>query len=762
MREEEILRRLDRIETVLQKMSGEEITDQEPVKEVDMAAHLLERVRRYKDETKDREYLSYLSEMEGKIFAEQLKLHKMRDNLDVNHATYLRKQEEALQAAAAPAPAESIPPANEEIDGTAAEEVVVVPAPEEEKKVSEAAPAPEAVEAREEELLGHSVFERGEDEYSKTWHADEAKKAEVPKPVFRSMEFNFGGIVLSVVGAVLVILSMVMFGKNFMDNLAQGVALYIIGLVVIAFSELVISRHLESFCRVVSGIGLGILYTATILNYLYLKTMKAPLAIIITLVISVGALFFARKKDSGFLRIIGILGCYISFLPLQSFDSVSALTIPCVILLIVNCLYLMLPNRTQNKALPIVHCVANVLLSLYFAVVLMLSGRTIRDGSVIPMTVFLSGLLVINRIIALQNKETALTVVSLCAEAILGFLQMLAMIDSEQYIIGLIIALAALGGCFFLDRKFTRLRWVHLYVFSILLVGVCAGKGTEDQGILISAAIVLAIFKLLSRFEETRYANLAVSVLSGIVFIANAENTTNLQFVILGIMVLSTLFLQYFKTAQEAILLVMLEAYARIAFDTGVAVLLGLAFLVLFLLLLQFFEQLRDEHIGVLRIMATITAVLLFMEASLIADYRYISLTGVLVLGLITIFLLFGNVFKLGGENAQWIRNLCMAIFFTYMVFIFRIEKPVVTSILLMVLAILSVACGFGFRQKPLRLYGLFLALFVCARLLLVDFSDSSASDKVVLTFVVGVLAIGISYLYMRLEKKENTAGPNA
>ena len=98
---------------------------------------------------------------------------------------------------------------------------------------------------------------------------------------------------------------------------------------------------------------------------------------------------------------------------------------------------------------------------------------------------------------------------------------------------------------------------------------------------------------------------------------------------------------------------------------------------------------------------------------------------------------------------------LTLAVFLTYMVFIFRVEKPVITSILLMVLALACVGCGFAMTQKPLRLYGLFLALFVCAKLLFADFRGSASADKVILSFVVGILAIGIAYLYMRLEKRE-------
>ena len=77
-----------------------------------------------------------------------------------------------------------------------------------------------------------------------------------------------------------------------------------------------------------------------------------------------------------------------------------------------------------------------------------------------------------------------------------------------------------------------------------------------------------------------------------------------------------------------------------------------------------------------------------------------------------------------------------------------------------MLIAIASVSAGFILKIKGVRIYGLCMSFFVCAKLLLVDFSDAQSVDRVISFLVVGVIALAISYLYMRIERslaeKEN------
>ncbi|MBR4759215.1 MAG: DUF2339 domain-containing protein, partial [Lachnospiraceae bacterium] len=788
-------------------------------------AGLVDEIREYMKDVKDPAFMNYLRAMEQKALAQQAVLVQMESNLKENHAKYLAHLNGAVTTSAAqPVATEKTPVAEQPVltSGQSTEQAdpllgrsifesgteTARPDAADSSKTPETAAIMTAGEASADgwqaDGTGSLISQTNEA------HADEASihayvenlagagseqqtgvnmvnsqagtfaapgvaqaaagnsfDYQAKPPVSQapekkqSLEFHFGGMVLSIVGAVLVILSMILFGKNYMDTLSQGIALYVLGAVVIAFSEIVLQKHLESFSKVVSGIGLGILYTATILNYLYLGTMSATVAILVTIGVSVFALLFARHKDSGLLRIIGILGCYISFLPIRKFEQATDFIIPAVILLIVNALYLCLPNKTFKKALPLIHGIANILMACYFIIMLFMSNRDVKDGASIAVCVFLVGLIVIDMLIGRSDDEgSAMSILALIGEIVLSFLLLLWVTTADSgetelavLIVSAVLLAAAMGFGFFLDREKTNFRWAHLYILSIFVLGITIGK--EHGAHMIAVACVLLCFKVLSAKEELAVANLIASLYAAWVFISGVEDPSNMQYLILAVLVLSVFYLHTFKAAHEIIMMMTLQAYVVTAFDEArIIVPLGLLFLLACLVLFAFFESMRDKYFEGVKIFGLVVGGLWVLGSIAISaeKYSYIALTIVLLLGLALIFLLFGKIYAIGGEKRQNIRNMVLAGYFTWMIIVYRIDKPVITSILLMVLAIVCVGAGFFVSQKPLRLYGLVLSLFVCAKLLFSDFADSSSGDKVILSFVVGILAIGISYLYMRLE----------
>ena len=81
--------------------------------------------------------------------------------------------------------------------------------------------------------------------------------------------------------------------------------------------------------------------------------------------------------------------------------------------------------------------------------------------------------------------------------------------------------------------------------------------------------------------------------------------------------------------------------------------------------------------------------------------------------------------------------------------------SPVVVSILLMIIALGCVGIGFGLQDKVERICGLVMAFLVCVKLVLYDFREVEAMYRVVVFLVVGVIALLISCIYIRLEKKQ-------
>ena len=82
-----------------------------------------------------------------------------------------------------------------------------------------------------------------------------------------------------------------------------------------------------------------------------------------------------------------------------------------------------------------------------------------------------------------------------------------------------------------------------------------------------------------------------------------------------------------------------------------------------------------------------------------------------------------------------------------------RTGFAIVNSILLMLNALICVGMGFYIRDKALRIYGLVLSLLVCGKLVLYDFAGSNALQRMIVFFIVGLIALAIASIYMILEK---------
>lgn len=55
------------------------------------------------------------------------------------------------------------------------------------------------------------------------------------------------------------------------------------------------------------------------------------------------------------------------------------------------------------------------------------------------------------------------------------------------------------------------------------------------------------------------------------------------------------------------------------------------------------------------------------------------------------------------------------------------------------------------------RVSGLVLAVFVCLKLIFYDFREVEVMYRMLVFLVVGVIALMISYIYVKLEKKEKS-----
>ena len=131
-----------------------------------------------------------------------------------------------------------------------------------------------------------------------------------------------------------------------------------------------------------------------------------------------------------------------------------------------------------------------------------------------------------------------------------------------------------------------------------------------------------------------------------------------------------------------------------------------------------------------------------------------------MALGAVSILVIFRARYRMGIRG----KYLVLAGFLTWFSLTGHYESPVIISIFLMVIALGCVGIGFKIRSRVERICGLTMAAFVCLKLVLYDFREVEIMYRVLVFLVVGIIALLISFIYVRLEKsaerqKEEAAG---
>ena len=97
------------------------------------------------------------------------------------------------------------------------------------------------------------------------------ERMHIPK---KEAEFKVGIHVFGVLGAVFVLIALIIFGFNYLNSLWQGICLYGAALVLIALSETALRCRMPFFAHVITGIGIGGIYVADMVNYLVLHNLN--------------------------------------------------------------------------------------------------------------------------------------------------------------------------------------------------------------------------------------------------------------------------------------------------------------------------------------------------------------------------------------------------------------------------------------------------------------------------------------------------------
>ena len=461
----------------------------------------------------------------------------------------------------------------------------------------------------------------------------------------RTLEYKIGTAFLGVVGILFILIAFVTFGLQYMSSTLQGILFYILGVAIFAGSELFLAKKLEKFSYFVSGLGIAGLYITTILNYLYLKIFPSYAALIITVAVTAFFIWYSRRKDSAMMRIICLLGCYISLVPLGELDNLIAFAIPALIIFALNLTGFLCPVKGKNVIADYVQYICTIAFLFYMDHLLYISGLQMW-----PLYLLVCGCIVTLHLLCLGRDKNVPYLILYWAANVFFFGFLWSVGNYEDWMIWGVVGVAVIGAVFtFLYRK------THLFCAPYVMGAVYA----------------LVAFQMCDN-------KLAVCLCGMIVFVINR------------------LFAAFRKE------------YAPID-----------AVYTMFAVLYVCFLTRNDD----VRLLGYAFACVIIIGAFFVKKYK------------------------------QY--HLYTAVSFAWLFLLTEKMYPLICSVLICILAAALIGGGFIKKDKAIRIYGLCLIIFVALKLVGYDFKEAEAMTRIIVFLIVGLVILGVSFLYIYLEKRQ-------
>lgn len=583
------------------------------------------------------------------------------------------------------------------------------------------------------------------------------REAAQPELKTKSVEFKIGIHVFSLIGALFILAAFVTFGFYFLKGAFQGICIYMAAFALVLFSELFLRRKMQKFAGVITGIGIGCLYAANIVNYLVLHLVNGIIAVLLTLLIAAATIWLSRKRDSVVIRLIGLIGCYVCLYPIHGFETELSFFVLTVILFIVNVAGVLFPNQSRAAAILAVHAALNV---IFTGALLIIAGldhvqATYLAALLLSSFIFMEIMAFVNR---KREKDNEIFIITCIGSGLLLFMMFLLETITGEQLVGLIMAAvtAAVSMLFFLLwEKEDERKWAQVYFAAglFLLIGAFSDQPVEQT---ITVGVIFLIARIGNRQRQLTALEAIAAVAVGLTGIGLSGSVY--AYILAALLVLLSfrinklyVFHEIVTTASVLVIWFLKCEWFRL-YNWGmdgkwfypVAVLL----LMLLFLLFHHLQGLRDKKQEVYNIVS-LCYIGIFCLLPLFEGHLWTRI-AIMAAGTLAAFLLLRKRYGLYWKG----NTLLWAGFFSLYSITGNFGSPVVSSILIMAAAFFLVGIGFRHKEKMERITGLVLAALVCLKLVLYDFREAELLYRMIVFLIVGVMALGISFLYMFLEKK--------
>lgn len=583
------------------------------------------------------------------------------------------------------------------------------------------------------------------------------REAAQPELKTKSVEFKIGIHVFSLIGALFILAAFVTFGFYFLKGAFQGICIYMAAFALVLFSELFLRRKMQKFAGVITGIGIGCLYAANIVNYLVLHLVNGIIAVLLTLLIATATIWLSRKRDSVVIRLIGLIGCYVCLYPIHGFETELSFFVLTVILFIVNVAGVLFPNQSRAAAILAVHAALNV---IFTGALLIIAGldhvqATYLAALLLSSFIFMEIMAFVNR---KREKDNEIFIITCIGSGLLLFMMFLLETITGEQLVGLIMAAVTVAVSmllFLLWEKEDERKWAQVYFAAglFLLIGAFSDQPVEQT---ITVGVIFLIARIGNRQRQLTALEAIAAVAVGLTGIGLSGSVY--AYILAALLVLLSfrinklyVFHEIVTTASVLVIWFLKCEWFRL-YNWGmdgkwfypVAVLL----LMLLFLLFHHLQGLRDKKQEVYNIVS-LCFIGIFCLLPLFEGHLWTRI-AIMAAGTLAAFLLLRKRYGLYWKG----NTLLWAGFFSLYSITGNFGSPVVSSILIMAAAFFLVGIGFRHKEKMERITGLVLAALVCLKLVLYDFREAELLYRMIVFLIVGVMALGISFLYMFLEKK--------
>ena len=306
MEERNFLQINEKLDCILQKLNGQ--NESVSVSEINELDALIDKINRYKEESIDPNFTASLNNSLKEAYSIKEKLDFLNAKVDSNYRIY-QENKKLLET-------------NKANRNT--------------RPVQVASEAPV--------LVGDFIKQDKERIQNNV-----ARKQQKQKQAQTKMEYRIGGELFGFLGAILVLISLVTLGRTMLPEFMQGIMMFLIPPAILLIGELFERKGSENFSKILTAIGVSSGYIAILINYLYMETINGWIALLLSIGVTMGSLLLSKLKNNSIIKIISLIGFYISIVPMYEITETFQPIIISACLLFISSIDLLIKTK-ESKA----------------------------------------------------------------------------------------------------------------------------------------------------------------------------------------------------------------------------------------------------------------------------------------------------------------------------------------------------------------------------------------------------------------------------